>query len=72
MGRAGPAQLFANDGQGQFTLQEKLAFGPAESFTALARLVDMDSDGDLDLLAFRWRKGNVPVTVGASGTSGGA
>jgi tetratricopeptide (TPR) repeat protein len=67
VGRAGPAQLFENDGQGHFRLQTKTSLGPPDVITALARLVDLDSDGDLDLLAFRWGKGSVPVTVGVPG-----
>ncbi|MBN2473343.1 MAG: VCBS repeat-containing protein [Pirellulales bacterium] len=61
LGCAGPDVLLENDGHGAFrpTAVEGLA-GP-DHCTTCARLLDVDSDGDLDLLALRLAAGSVPV-----------
>ncbi|GAB4138900.1 MAG: hypothetical protein Kow0040_26580 [Thermogutta sp.] len=52
LGRAGKDELWENDGGGQFTRVEALASDmPEGTFTAAARMIDVDCDGDLDLLA---------------------
>ncbi len=61
LGRAGPDSLFINDGQGQFQAADQDATSGPDTLTHLARLLDLDSDGDLDFLAFRMGTGNVPA-----------
>lgn len=61
LGRAGNDLLLLNDGSGHFTAASKEAVAGPDTLTHLARLVDLDSDGDLDLLAFRSAAGNVPA-----------
>ncbi len=52
LGRAGKDELWQNDGKGQFQRVEALdAIVPDGTFTAAARLLDIDSDGDLDLVS---------------------
>jgi len=65
LGRAGDDQVFLNDGQGQFTLAPYSSIAGPAALTPIPRLCDFDSDGDLDLLAFRWLRGNVPAGAGA-------
>ncbi|MCL4204971.1 MAG: VCBS repeat-containing protein [Pirellulaceae bacterium] len=60
LGRAGADALLLNDGQGQFSPASAQNVAGADVLTQLARLVDLDSDGDLDLLAFRSARGSVP------------
>lgn len=77
LGRAGPDQLLLNDGQGNFTPTDDAPPAGPESLTHIARLLDVDSDGDLDFLAFRLAQGDIPVAGAAqpaawslSGTNG--
>jgi Flp pilus assembly protein TadD len=62
LGRAGPDLLLENDGKGNFSKGNAPAPAGADLLTNSARLVDIDSDGDLDCLAFRIAKGDVPAT----------
>ena len=50
LGRAGQDLLFLNDGKGKFTQAPQQPEPAGEHLTTCARLVDLDSDGDLDLL----------------------
>ena len=61
LGRAGPSALLKNDGKGGFGKDFSGAVAGPDALTACARMVDIDSDGDLDLLAFRLKSGNVPA-----------
>ncbi len=77
LGCAGPDFLLENNGKGEFS---QGTFAPDAdrpdargqdasgdgTLTSLARLVDIDSDGDLDLLAFRLAAGAVPATTTAT------
>jgi len=58
LGCAGQDLYFENDGKGTFGIQNsefRIQKGPG--ITSCARLVDLDSDGDLDFLAFRTTQG---------------
>jgi len=58
LGCAGADAYFENDGKGVFRKAESVG---GEGFvTSCSRLVDFDSDGDLDFLAFRFAGGSVP------------
>ena len=62
LGRAGDPVLLQNDGAGQFAplkYTEQTIDNPG--LTSCARLVDADSDGDLDCLAFRVTGGPLPA-----------
>ncbi len=62
LGRAGEPLLLQNDGKGTFTpiqYSEQPIDNPG--LTSCARLVDADSDGDLDCLAFRVMGGPLPA-----------
>ncbi len=61
LGQAGPDSLWLNDGKGHFD-KAKLPADSQTQLTSCARLVDLDCDGDLDLLSLRLAKGSVPVT----------
>ncbi|MBN2270579.1 MAG: VCBS repeat-containing protein [Sedimentisphaerales bacterium] len=58
LGCAGGDAYFENDGKGSF--KKVNAVGSEEAVTLCARLVDFDSDGDLDFAAFRFAGGSVP------------
>ena len=58
LGCAGGDVYFENDGKGVFQKAETVA---GEGLvTSCSRLVDFDSDGDLDFVAFRFAGGSVP------------
>jgi len=61
LGCVGPDLLLENDGKGTFRPADVPAVAGPDRLTACARLVDVDSDGDLDLLAFRLKRGSVPA-----------
>ncbi len=61
LGRAGPDLYLENDGMGQFTPGASPAPDDADAITACARLLDVDSDGDLDFAAFRLAAGSLPA-----------
>jgi tetratricopeptide (TPR) repeat protein len=65
LGRAGADQVLLNDGKGNFAPADYAALAGPDELTHIARLVDVDSDGDLDYLAFRLTKGDVPLTAEA-------
>ena len=70
LGRAGPDMYFANDGKGRFQTVELTGAVLGEAATHQARLLDIDSDGDLDLLALHLREGSIPADVSSEGTGG--
>ena len=59
LGCAGPDLYFENDGKGNLKgiLNSQFAIRNSQFVTCCARLVDLDSDGDLDFLAFRTAQG---------------
>jgi len=61
LGRAGPGILLKNDGKGKFTQEAAPAIAGPDLLTACARLLDLDSDGDLDFVALRLAGGSVPA-----------
>ncbi len=62
LGRVGENLLLENDGQGHFsTAKSSTPLGVADGFTSCTRLLDLDSDGDLDLMAMRLAQGTVPA-----------
>jgi len=69
LGRAGVDQVLVNDGKGTFTPGPYEPVAGPDTLTSIARLVDMDSDGDLDFLAFRLTKGNVPMAGESTATA---
>jgi Flp pilus assembly protein TadD len=70
LGRAGVDQLLLNDGTGAFTAapspspEGDASTGP--SLTTCARLIDLDSDGDLDLISSRIAAGSTPPDSNAT------
>ena len=63
LGRAGADQVLLNDGKGSFSPADYAALAGPDELTHIARLIDLDSDGDLDYLAFRLNKGDVPLAA---------
>ena len=61
LGRAGTDLVLLNDGKGKFSPAEFAGPAGPDELTQIARLVDLDSDGDLDYLACRVAKGDVPL-----------
>ncbi|MBW8002157.1 MAG: hypothetical protein FVQ80_09045 [Planctomycetes bacterium] len=62
LGRAGEDLYFENDGKGNFKKIRNQQISGGNNISQCVRLVDIDSDGDLDFLALRMRKGSVPIT----------
>ncbi len=62
LGRAGPDLYFQNDGEGNFRKDEVSEISGGDLITLFTRLLDIDSDGDLDLLASHFTNGTVPAT----------
>jgi len=61
LGCAGGDLFLENDGKGSFQKAAPSVRSDDDLLTCCARLLDIDSDGDLDLLAFRLRRGSVPA-----------
>lgn len=61
LGCAASDQLLIQDDQGKFNSANQDSLSGPATLTRLARLVDLDSDGDLDLAAFRYATGDVPA-----------
>jgi lipoprotein NlpI len=61
LGCAGPDQYFENDGKGQLNSLKSQGIEGDDMFSSAARLMDLDSDGDLDFLAVRQKSGQVPA-----------
>ena len=60
LGCAGSDVLLKNDGKGTFEQATPSAVAAGDLLTACSRLLDLDSDGDLDLVALRLKSGSVP------------
>jgi len=60
LGTAAGGVLLQNDGKGGFSRRRAPGLPDSAPFTACTRLLDIDSDGDLDLLAFAWQAGSIP------------
>jgi len=61
LGCAGGDQVFTNDGKGGLAAGGYTVLAGAKTLTHCARLLDIDSDGDLDFLALRLARGSVPA-----------
>jgi len=61
LGREGQDLLLINDGKGNFSKAPAPSIPSSALLTHCARLLDLDSDGDLDLVSLRLRSGAVPV-----------
>lgn len=61
LGRAGADTYFARNGAGRWEPVELKGVTRENVATPGARLLDIDSDGDLDLLAFHREQGSVPA-----------
>jgi len=59
LGRAGPDIYFENDGRANFKSEPNETVAGGQFITHFARVLDADSDGDLDLLAFRNTAGSL-------------
>ena len=62
LGCAGMDMYFENDGKANFTKGQTAEIAGDQLVTHCARLLDADSDGDLDFLALRLARGAVPAT----------
>jgi tetratricopeptide (TPR) repeat protein len=60
LGRERQDLLLLNDGKGNFSKAPSPPAASGGPLTACARLLDLDSDGDLDLVSFRLRSGSIP------------
>jgi tetratricopeptide (TPR) repeat protein len=60
LGTAAGGVLLQNDGKGGFSRRRAPGLPDSAAFAACTRLLDIDNDGDLDLLAFDWQKGSIP------------
>ncbi len=60
LGCAGADRYFENDGKGKFSAAQLADVAGERLLTHCARLLDLDSDGDLDLLAMRYKGGDIP------------
>ena len=71
LGCSGPDRVMLNDGAGVFQDAALPGFTNPQAMTSVAGLADVDSDGDLDLLAMRLATGSVPAspTVAATASS---
>jgi Tfp pilus assembly protein PilF len=70
LGCAGPDLYFENDGKGNFRKSDVPAIVGGNLVTSCARLLDIDSDGDLDFLTFRFVRGSVPAVTSPEPTAG--
>ncbi len=70
LGCAGPDLYFENDGKGNLREREISTIADGNLVTSCARLLDIDSDGDLDFLSFRSTRGSIPATPSLEPTSG--
>jgi len=61
LGRAGPDLYFVNDGTGHFSPLESALPSTQAGFSPGCRLLDIDSDGDLDLLSLQQTQGAIPA-----------
>ena len=61
LGCVGADQVFTNDGKGGLVAGKYAILAGAKTLTHCARLVDIDSDGDLDFMAFRRGKDSAPA-----------
>jgi Tfp pilus assembly protein PilF len=62
LGCSGPDLYFENDGKGNLGKSDVSSIVGGDGVTPFARLLDIDSDGDLDFLTFRFVRGSVPAT----------
>lgn len=60
LGRQGQDLLLMNDGKGNLSKAPSPPPAADGPITACARLLDLDSDGDLDLVSFRLGSGSIP------------
>ena len=70
LGCAGPDLYFENDGKGNFRKGDISSIIGGDGITSCARLLDIDSDGDLDFLSFRSARASVPVTTNLEPSAG--
>jgi len=70
LGCDGKDQVFINDGKGSLVAGKFADLAGAKTLTHCARLVDIDSDGDLDFVAFRMGKGSAPAASSIYNSNG--
>ena len=61
LGREGQDLLLLGDGKGHFSKSPSPSIPAGTALGACARLLDLDCDGDLDLVSFRLRSGTIPA-----------